>query len=56
MYRLTLAKKKERIDYIKDTATKFFKNQNYKRACKLYQRINGYYNFGDISNNYQKED
>jgi hypothetical protein len=34
----------------------FFKAGNYQKAAKLYQRINGYYNFGDAANNYQKED
>ena len=34
----------------------FFKTGNFKKAAKLYQKINGYYNFGDSTNNYLKED
>lgn len=56
MYRLKLNKKKERIERLKTIAAKFFKAGNVKRSCKLYQKINGYFNFGDISNNFQKED
>ena len=41
---------------MKQTATKFFKQQNYKKAADLYQKINGYYNFGDSTNNYARED
>lgn len=29
---------------------------NFKKAADLYQKINGYYNFGDSTNNYAKED
>ena len=27
-----------------------------KKAADIYQKINGYYNFGDASNNFTKED
>lgn len=41
-------------------ATKFFKanqlHNNFKKAADMYQKINGYYNFGDATNNYAKED
>ena len=44
---------------MKSTATNFFKSKlsnNYKKAADMYQKINGYYNFGDATNNYAKED
>lgn len=44
---------------MKETATKFFKSNlenRYKKAADIYQKINGYYNFGDATNNYAKED
>ena len=34
----------------------FFKAANFKKAADLYQKINGYFNFGDSTNNYAKED
>lgn len=39
-------------------ATKFFKSSlanKFKKAADLYQKINGYFNFGDSTNNYAKE-
>jgi len=54
---------KDKLDHIlalKATATRFFKAtdiaNNNKKAADLYQKINGYYNFGDSTNNYAKED
>ena len=41
---------------MKEIAAKFFKKGDYKKAAKLYQKINGYFNFGDSTNNYAKED
>lgn len=47
---------------LKATATKFFKadsnlvKNHLKKAADLYQKINGYYNFGDSTNNFAKED
>lgn len=55
-YKLLVAQKLEHIQYLKATATKFFKVGNYKKAADLYQKINGYYNFGDSTNNFAKED
>lgn len=26
------------------------------KAAKIYQKVNGYYNFGDVANNYVKEE
>jgi len=34
----------------------FFKLGKYAKAAKIYQKVNGYYNFGDVANNFQKED
>lgn len=55
-YKLLVVQKLEHIQYLKGMATKFFKAGNYKKAADLYQKINGYYNFGDSTNNYAKED
>ena len=55
-YKLNIADKLAYIRRLKDTAGRFFKAQNYKKAAKIYQKINGYYNFGDTGNNFQKED
>ena len=41
---------------MKNIAGQFFKKGNFKKASKIYQKINGYYSFGDSTNNYAKED
>lgn len=41
---------------LKTTAGEFFKLGNLKKAAKVYQKINGYYNFGDVANNFSRED
>ena len=46
---LVIAQKKERILFLKGLAGEMFKLNKLKKACKLYQKINGYYNFGDVS-------
>jgi hypothetical protein len=58
-YKKTVKEKLEVILRMKATATNFFKSKlsnNYKKAADLYQKINGYFNFGDATNNYAKED
>lgn len=55
-YKLPINEKLERILKYKKVATDFFKAGLFKKACKMYQKINGYYNFGDANNNYLKED
>lgn len=55
-YKLLIADKLAYIRRLKATAGQFFKAQNFKKAAKLYQKINGYYNFGDTGNNFKKED
>lgn len=55
-YKMSIIEKLNRIQHLKNMAGQFFKVGNFKKAAKLYQRINGYYNFGDVNNNYQKED
>mgnify|MGYP006893282970 CR=1 FL=1 len=58
-YKLTVAAKLYHILSLKATATRFFKsnlNNNFKKAADIYQKINGYYNFGDSTNNYAKQD
>ena len=55
-YKLLVKDKLAHIQGLKATATKFFKVGNFKKAAGIYQKINGYYNFGDSTNNYAKED
>jgi tetratricopeptide (TPR) repeat protein len=55
-YKLTVQEKLAHILGLKATATQFFKAGNFKKAAAIYQKINGYYNFGDSTNNYAKED
>jgi tetratricopeptide (TPR) repeat protein len=55
-YQYTVQQKLDRVNHLKGVAGNFFKAGNYRKAAKLYQRINGYYNFGDAANNYQKEE
>ena len=56
LYQLNIADKLARIQHLKAVAGSFFKAGNFQKAAKIYQKINGYYNFGDSTNNYQKED
>jgi hypothetical protein len=51
-----VAEKLEVVEQNKYTAGRFFKANNLRKAAKIYQRINGWYNFGDATNNYLKED
>jgi RecG-like helicase len=55
-YQQKVSRKLERIQHFKNVAGQFFKGGNFLKAAKIYQKINGYYNFGDANNNYQKED
>jgi len=51
-YKLLIADKLAYVRRLKETAGKFFKAGNFKKAAKIYQKINGYYNFGDTGNNF----
>lgn len=56
-YKLLVSEKLEHVLRLKGTAGKFFKSSlpnGFKKAADLYQKINGYYNFGDATNNYAK--
>jgi len=55
-YKFSVAQKLANVERIKATAGRFFKSGNLKKAARIYQRINGWYNFGDAANNYLKED
>lgn len=55
-YKLKVSAKLEYVQRLKKTAGEFFKLGNYMKAGKIYQKINGYYNFGDVANNFLKED
>ena len=59
-FRLPVQEKVSRLLEFKRVATDFFKanhlKNNIKKACKMYQKINGYFNFGDADNNFLKED
>ena len=59
---MLVADKLKHVLKLKATATRFFKSDpkvvknHLKKAADLYQKINGYFNFGDSTNNYAKED
>ncbi|CAI2361261.1 unnamed protein product [Moneuplotes crassus] len=59
-FKLPIKQKVERLLDFKRIATDFFKatklKNHIKKACKMYQKINGYFNFGDANNNFLKED
>ena len=55
-YKNPADKKLEILLRIKGNAGEFFKRGNYSKAAKIYQKVNGYFNFGDVANNYLKED
>lgn len=55
-YKLPIADKLAYVTRLKVTAGEFFKAGNCKKAAKIYQKVNGYFNFGDTGNNYTKED
>jgi len=55
-YKLLIADKLAYVRRLKENAGKFFKIGNFKKAAKIYQKINGYYSFGDTGNNFMKED
>jgi hypothetical protein len=55
-YKLLIAEKLTYVRRLKENAGKFFKIGNFKKAAKIYQKINGYYSFGDTGNNFMKED
>jgi len=54
-YKLTVADKIAYVERLKSKAGDFFKQGNLQKAAKIYQKINGYFNFGDVNNNYTKE-
>jgi len=41
---------------LKGIAGEFFKLGNHTKAAKIYQKVNGYFNFGDVANNFLRED
>mmetsp|Transcript_14318 Transcript_14318/g.22301 ORF Transcript_14318/g.22301 Transcript_14318/m.22301 type:complete len:123 (-) Transcript_14318:237-605(-) len=58
-YKMQVKEKLAHVLRMKETAGKFFKSNlenKFKKAADIYQKINGYYNFGDSTNNYAKED
>ena len=55
-YKNPAVKKLEILTRIKGNAGEFFKRGNFTKAAKIYQKVNGYFNFGDVSNNFLKED
>ena len=54
-YKLPVAGKLAYVERLKTKAGEFFKVGNFAKAAKIYQKINGYFNFGDVANNYTKE-
>lgn len=55
-YKNPVASKLEILSRLKATAGEFFKRGNHVKAAKIYQKINGYFNFGDVANNFLRED
>lgn len=55
-YKNSAASKLEILMRLKTTAGEFFKRGNQVKAAKIYQKINGYFNFGDVANNFLRED
>ena len=55
-YKNTLVDKQKILMRLKATAGEFFKKGNQKKAAKVYQKVNGYFNFGDVANNFRRED
>ena len=59
---MLVADKLKHVLRLKATATRFFKadaslvTNHLKKAADIYQKINGYFNFGDSTNNFAKED
>ena len=55
-YKNVLAEKFTILMRLKTTAGEFFKRGNFKKAAEVYQKANGYFNFGDVANNHSRED
>lgn len=55
-YKYKVAEKLAYVQRLKGIAGEFFKAGNFKKAAKVYQKVNGFYNFGDVANNYAKEE
>ena len=55
-YKNKATDKLEILTRLKGTAGEFFKKGNFAKAAKIYQKVNGYFNFGDVANNFSKED
>lgn len=55
-YKNPVAEKLSILQRLKGIAGEFFKRGNYTKAAKIYQKVNGYFNFGDVVNNFLRED
>lgn len=55
-YKRLIADKLAYVQRLKQIAGEFFKRGNSKKAAKVYQKVNGYFNFGDVANNFRAED
>ena len=53
---LYLKDKLDRIQTHREIASKFFQSQNYRKACKIYQRIISFFTLDEIYNNLKDED
>lgn len=56
IFKLLISEKAERFNFLKSIGTKFYKIGNYKKALKIYSKINMYFRSKDAKNNFQKED
>jgi len=55
-YKLSVEEKLAYVMRLKSVSGEFFKEGNFAKSAKVYQKINGWYNFGDASNNHQQEE
>jgi len=56
LFRVPILDKIERISFLKNEASKFYKAGNVKKAERIYMKINSYFRSKDAKNNFLKED
>ena len=54
-YQMGVLAKLQKVNHMKTIAGQFFKIANFKKAAKIYSKINSYFQFGDAKNNYRGE-
>ncbi len=56
LFKLLIGEKYERLKFMKEVATEFFKMGNMRKAEKVYGKVHSYFRTKDAKNNFQKED